>query len=221
MGNQNILFQYWCDKNTDKVATFIDNFIPKFNALAEQKDADGLPPVIVAESELEEDNLVEVSDEDLENLFLESKESVKLETSLVNKDNGASPDYTGAQVNGYTDGYTKSTITVSDFSQVNTAFAKYTIVSFQESTNNVVIGYEVDLSYADSSININDYFEVLGRFTTYEVNSPSGSGYSLDSTIEIYPDSFVYFWVSVSMKKVPPVALSGVSITITLTYNAK
>ena len=56
LGNQNILFQYWCDKNTDKVATFIDNFIPKFNALAEQKDADGLPPVIVAESELEEGN---------------------------------------------------------------------------------------------------------------------------------------------------------------------
>ena len=56
LGNQNILFQYWCDKNTDKVATFIDNFVPKFNALAEQKDADGLPPVIVTESELEEDN---------------------------------------------------------------------------------------------------------------------------------------------------------------------
>ena len=156
-----------------------------------------------------------------EDATLADENIVKLETSLVNKDSGTSPDYTGAQVNGYTDGYTKSTITVSDFSQVNTAFAKYTIVSFQESTNNVVIGYEVDLSYADSSININDYFEVLGRFTTYEVNSPSGSGYSLDSTIEISPDTFVYFWVSVSMKKVPPVALSGVSITITLTYNAK
>ena len=56
MGNQNILFQYWCDKNIDKVSTSIDGFIPKFNVLAEQKDADGLPPVIVAESELEEDN---------------------------------------------------------------------------------------------------------------------------------------------------------------------
>ena len=156
-----------------------------------------------------------------EDATLADENIVKLETSLVNKDSGASPDYTGAQVNGYTDGYTKSTITVSDFSQINTAFAKYTIVSFQESTNNVVIGYEVELSYGDSSININDYFEVLGRFTTYEVNSPSGSGYSLDSTIEISPDTFVYFWVSVSMKKIPPVALSGVSITITLTYNAK
>ena len=156
-----------------------------------------------------------------EDATLADENIVKLETSLVNKDSGTSPDYTGAQVNGYTDGYTKSTITVSDFSQVNTAFAKYTIVSFQESTNNVVIGYEVELSYGDSSININDYFEVLGRFTTYEVNSPSGSGYSLDSTIEISPDTFVYFWVSVSMKKIPPVALSGVSITITLTYNAK
>ena len=152
---------------------------------------------------------------------LVSEDVVKLETSLVNKDGGNSADYTGAQVNGYTAGYTKSTITVSDFSQATTAFAKYTIVSFEESTNNVVIGYEVELSYADTSININDYFEVLGRFTTYEVTSPIGNGYSLDSTIEISPDSFVYFWVSVSMKKVPPVALSGASITITLTYNAK
>lgn len=56
LGNQNILFQYWCDKNADKVAAFIDDFIPKFNVLAEQKDADGLPPIIAAESELVEDS---------------------------------------------------------------------------------------------------------------------------------------------------------------------
>ena len=56
LGNQNILFQYWCDKNVDKVSTFIDDFILKFNMLAEQKDTDGLPPIIVAEGEVEEDN---------------------------------------------------------------------------------------------------------------------------------------------------------------------
>lgn len=54
LGDQNILFQYWCDKNTEILDVFLDGFILKFNALAEQKDVDGLPPIIVSESVLEE-----------------------------------------------------------------------------------------------------------------------------------------------------------------------
>ena len=56
LGNRNILFQYWCDKNADKIAEFLDVFILKFNELAEQKDTDGLPPIIVASGETEENN---------------------------------------------------------------------------------------------------------------------------------------------------------------------
>lgn len=56
LGNQNILFQYWCNKNVDKVVAFIDDFISKFNILADQKDVDGLPPMIASSNEAEEDN---------------------------------------------------------------------------------------------------------------------------------------------------------------------
>jgi len=57
LGSQDILFQYWCDKNASKLSEFIEMFIPKFNELAENKDADGLPPII----EIEED--VDVNEE--------------------------------------------------------------------------------------------------------------------------------------------------------------
>ena len=45
LGNQEILFKYWCDKNRDKVNSFINEFSLKFNSVAEIKDADELPPL--------------------------------------------------------------------------------------------------------------------------------------------------------------------------------
>lgn len=53
LGNQDILFQYWCDKNASKLSEFIEMFIPKFNELAENKDADGLPPIIEVEEDVD------------------------------------------------------------------------------------------------------------------------------------------------------------------------
>lgn len=54
LGNQEMLFQYWWDNNTEKVTSFIDNFITKFNLLADYKDADRLPTIVASEDELEE-----------------------------------------------------------------------------------------------------------------------------------------------------------------------
>lgn len=55
LGNQTILFQYWWDQNVNKVSDFIDEFVQKFNILAEKKEADGLPPIISSARELEAD----------------------------------------------------------------------------------------------------------------------------------------------------------------------
>lgn len=43
LGDQTILFNYWCNKNSKLVEDFIEEFIEKFNKLAEKKDTDELP----------------------------------------------------------------------------------------------------------------------------------------------------------------------------------
>lgn len=43
IGDQTILFNYWCQKNTELVEDFVEEFIERFNELAEKKDTDELP----------------------------------------------------------------------------------------------------------------------------------------------------------------------------------
>lgn len=43
LGDQNILFAFWCSENRDRVENFVENFISTFNALAEKMEVDTLP----------------------------------------------------------------------------------------------------------------------------------------------------------------------------------
>lgn len=43
LGDRNILFQFWMDKNREKVELFLDKFIQIYNVLAERMEADSLP----------------------------------------------------------------------------------------------------------------------------------------------------------------------------------
>lgn len=45
LGDQNILFSFWCSEHRNDVDTFIEEFITLFNQLAERNDVDALPPV--------------------------------------------------------------------------------------------------------------------------------------------------------------------------------
>lgn len=52
LGDQNILFAFWCSEHQDDIDIFVKKFIILFNLLAERKDVDTLPPVIpMAEDE--------------------------------------------------------------------------------------------------------------------------------------------------------------------------
>lgn len=55
LGDQTILFAFWCNEHRDKVATFVENFIEMFNKLAESNDVDAIPPTIQNDG-VEEDN---------------------------------------------------------------------------------------------------------------------------------------------------------------------
>ena len=43
IGDKNLLFQFWWDKNSSEVVNFINKFKEKFNELAEKQDIDQLP----------------------------------------------------------------------------------------------------------------------------------------------------------------------------------
>lgn len=54
LGDQTILYRFWCDNNQQQVEEFVANFIEKFNVLAERKEVDALPPIeIVQENNLQ------------------------------------------------------------------------------------------------------------------------------------------------------------------------
>lgn len=55
LGDQTILFAFWCNEHRDKVAAFVENFIEMFNKLAESNDVDAIPPTIQNDG-VEEDN---------------------------------------------------------------------------------------------------------------------------------------------------------------------
>lgn len=55
LGDQTILFAFWCNEHRDKVAAFVENFIETFNKLAESNDVDAIPPIIQNDG-VEEDN---------------------------------------------------------------------------------------------------------------------------------------------------------------------
>lgn len=55
LGDQTILFAFWCNEHRDKVAAFVENFIEMFNKLAESNDVDAIPPTI-QNGGVEEDN---------------------------------------------------------------------------------------------------------------------------------------------------------------------
>ena len=48
IGDQDILFAFWCHENKNDIDTFVEKFILLFNQLAERNDVDALPPVIPA-----------------------------------------------------------------------------------------------------------------------------------------------------------------------------
>lgn len=56
LGDQNILFAFWCSEHHDDIDTFVEQFIALFNLLAERNDVDALPPV-VSTPEDEENNV--------------------------------------------------------------------------------------------------------------------------------------------------------------------
>lgn len=55
LGDQTILFAFWCNEHRDKVAAFVENFIEMFNKLAESNDVDAIPPTIQNDG-VEEEN---------------------------------------------------------------------------------------------------------------------------------------------------------------------
>lgn len=55
LGDQTILFAFWCNEHRDEVAAFVENFIEMFNKLAERNDVDAIPPTIQNDG-VEEDN---------------------------------------------------------------------------------------------------------------------------------------------------------------------
>lgn len=46
LGDQNILFAFWCSEHHDDIATFVERFVALFNLLAERNDIDALPSVV-------------------------------------------------------------------------------------------------------------------------------------------------------------------------------
>ena len=46
LGDQNILFSFWCNENREKIDSFVENFVTLFNLLAEKNDVDSLPQIV-------------------------------------------------------------------------------------------------------------------------------------------------------------------------------
>ena len=45
IGDQNILFDFWCSEHHDDLGIFVEKFITLFNMIAERNEVDALPPV--------------------------------------------------------------------------------------------------------------------------------------------------------------------------------
>lgn len=45
LGNQNILFDFWCNEHPSEISGFIERFTVLFNHLADQSEVDALPTV--------------------------------------------------------------------------------------------------------------------------------------------------------------------------------
>ena len=51
LGNQEILFAFWCSEHQNDIDAFVDQFITLFNQLAERNDVDTLPLIVAQTSE--------------------------------------------------------------------------------------------------------------------------------------------------------------------------
>ena len=51
LGSIDCLFKYWSDNHSDQVMAFVDEFVNKFNALAEINEYEVLPPITSYENE--------------------------------------------------------------------------------------------------------------------------------------------------------------------------
>lgn len=47
LGNQNILYSFWCDEHCAECDAFVGEFVQMFNLLAEHQELDSLPPVTI------------------------------------------------------------------------------------------------------------------------------------------------------------------------------
>ena len=56
LGDQTILFAFWCNEHRGEVAAFVENFIEMFNKLAERNDVDAIPPSIQNDGVEEDDS---------------------------------------------------------------------------------------------------------------------------------------------------------------------
>lgn len=134
---------------------------------------------------------------------------------------GTSTDF-GATVISWSKGYKEATITVTEVSDATWTYSKFVIVSKEDSTNDVEIGYTATITYSGTEVDINEYFTVSGYFASHtsELSIANFDNTSMGTTT-LSAGNACAFFVRVAMVKVPPVALTGVEITITLTYNAK
>lgn len=136
------------------------------------------------------------------------------------------PELTGSttsfpQTAGFFTGYKTATLNITNFKDVyNPAAAKFTIVNVQDSTNAVKIGWTSTIVYSGTEVeNINHYFKIEGGFADFG-SSFDDVIFDTESTYKLHLDCPCLFFVTVTMTDTPPAALTGISITITLTYNA-
>lgn len=54
LGDQHVLFDFWSNENHEKIESFIESFIGVFNTLAERKDVDPLPPLVLSQQSTSE-----------------------------------------------------------------------------------------------------------------------------------------------------------------------
>lgn len=45
LGDQNVLFSFWCNEHHEAKEDFVENFVRAFNSLAERREVDALPPI--------------------------------------------------------------------------------------------------------------------------------------------------------------------------------
>lgn len=139
------------------------------------------------------------------------------------------PTLTGAgvaidRVADYEEGYATGNIEITQFVSTTAAYAKFVVVNCESSTNDVVVGYDAVITYdGDAVDDISEYFYIQGYFDQNFSNALDVSKFADDSlkTVDLTSSLACSFFVKVGMKKVPPVAITGIKITITLTYNAQ